>query len=344
MENEIIRIVNLRGSEAINELRDKARAIAQALNAEREMQELDDLVGAVLGSRNTALETSAALAHRDGISFDKDRIELFAALQSELLRDEFHERSAPPGPTQVLSFFEAYFSNWIEGTEFELDEAEEIVFERKIPEGRSEDAHDVLGTFDLINDPLKRRQLPASPEELLGILRTHHAQMLERRPEANPGAFKSRPNHAGATTFVEPELVTGTLIEGFRFFEALAPGLPSAIFLMFLISEVHPFKDGNGRVGRVLMNAALSSAGQQRIVIPLSYCDDYLGGLRAMSRTGNPRPLISVLDFAQRYATGIQWNDQTIAQSILESTNAFVPPDEAEASGRRLRLPPGSTA
>jgi Fic family protein len=32
--------------------------------------------------------------------------------------------------------------------------------------------------------------------------------------------------------------------------------------MMFLVSEVHPFTDGNGRVGRVLMNAESTAAGE----------------------------------------------------------------------------------
>ena len=34
--------------------------------------------------------------------------------------------------------------------------------------------------------------------------------------------------------------------------------------MMFLVAEVHPFADGNGRVARVMMNAELIAGGQQR--------------------------------------------------------------------------------
>ncbi len=208
-----------------------------------------------------------------------------------------------------------------------------------MPEGRTEDAHDILGTFDLVNDPLRRRRLPAASEGLPDLLRSHHVLILERREQANPGAFKTRANQAGGTTFVHPDLVVGTLVEGYRFCETLPPGLSRGIFLMFLVSEVHPFADGNGRVGRVLMNAALSSAGEQRIVIPIVYRDDYLQALRALSRNSNPEPLIRVLDFAQAYAAAIDWSDLAAAERRLEETNAFVPPDLAEERGVRLRLP-----
>src|SRR3546814_3141836 len=45
------------------------------------------------------------------------------------------------------AFMEAYFSNFIEGTEFAIGEAVEIVFEGRIPENRPADGHDVLGTY-----------------------------------------------------------------------------------------------------------------------------------------------------------------------------------------------------
>lgn len=339
LEAELSRIVEQRGGDGLNELRDQARTIAPKLGAEAEMEVLDDLIGSILGTGDASLQTDAAQAHHAGAGFDTRRIDLFASLQAELLRQNFAARDEQPGSFPTLSFFEAYFSNWIEGTEFEVDEAREIVFGDKIPKGREGDAHDVLGTFEAINDPARRAERAEHPQAFLDLLRRRHAQMLSRRPEIEPGSFKNRANRAGGTSFVAPALVQGTLIQGLRYLEPLPPGPARAIFMMFLISEVHPFTDGNGRVGRVFMNAELSAVGQQRIVVPLSYRDDYLGGLRALSRGGDPRPLIRVLDFAQSYSAAIDWTDPDLARRTLEESNAFVPPDEAELSGRRLKLP-----
>jgi Fic/DOC family len=339
LEGELARLMELRGGEALNELRDEARDLASRIDAAGEMDVLDDLIGALLGTRTAELQTAAARAHREGIGFDRDRIDLFAALQAELLREPLAGRPAQPDSFPALSFFEAYCSNWIEGTEFEIEEAEEIVFERRIPPARNEDAHDVLGTFDVVNDASKRSERAADAEGFLDLLRSRHAQMLGRRPAAEPGAFKQRANRAGATSFVAPELVNGTLRLGYRYLEPLPAGLSRAIFVMFLISEVHPFTDGNGRVGRVFMNAELSAVDQQRIVIPLSYRDDYLSGLRALSRSANPQPLIRVLDFAQEYAAAIDWSEVRKAEGMMEESNAFLEPDLAEERGVRLRLP-----
>src|SRR3546814_11695923 len=72
------------------------------------------------------------------------------------LRDSVAEhRAAPPrsgDANATLAFFEAYFSNFIEGTEFTVDEAAEIVFEGVIPAERPADAHDVVGTFRVVSD------------------------------------------------------------------------------------------------------------------------------------------------------------------------------------------------
>jgi hypothetical protein len=339
LEAELTRTAALRGNDALNELRDQAHQLAGALRAETELTKLDDLIGAIPGTRDVPLLTAAARASHGGAGFDPRRVELFEALQAALLRESLPARAAQPDSFPALSFIEAYLSNWIEGTEFPLEEAEQIVFDGLIPEGRLEDAHDVIGTFELVDDPVRRRQLPADANELLDLLRSHHATMLERRPQVNPGAFKTRANQAGGTAFVHPDLVVGTLVEGFRFYEALPAGLGQAIFLMFLVAEVHPFADGNGRVGRVLMNAALSAVEEQRIVIPLVYRDEYLQGLRALSRGGDPRPLIRVLDHAQEYAAAIEWRDLRLAERMLEETNALVPPNLAEERGLRLSMP-----
>ena len=250
-------------------------------------------------------------------------------------------RVSPRIPTDDtnVAFFEAYFSNYIEGTEFEVDEAEGIVFDHRIPEHRPEDAHDVLGTFELIDDVEKRRRVPTDPDEFIDQLRADHGVILGHRPSAEPGRFKERPNQVGGHSFVHPDLVNGTLYEGFQHYRSLPEGFPRAVFMMFLIAEVHPFKDGNGRTGRVFMNAELTNEGLQRIMIPISYRDDYLRSLRALSANRNPRPLVRVLEFAQRYVARIEWRDLRTAERMLAATNAFVLPHIVDEQELKLRLP-----
>jgi hypothetical protein len=343
IETELGRMVALRGKEVLNELRDDARRIAAALGGEAQMQALEDLIGAVLGTREATLASAVARAHGRGEGFDPRRTELFEVLHSYLLEiSPLAERPQQPDEGDALPFIESYFSNYIEGTEFKLGEAEDIVFKKIVPPMRFEDAHDVLGTYELVVSPEKRARVPRDAPDLISILRSHHAVMLGRRPNVGPGSFKEMANQAGGTSFVHPDLVVGTLVEGYRFYESLPPGLARAIFMMFLVAEVHPFTDGNGRVARVLMNAELTAAGLQRIVIPLPYRRDYLQGLRALSRGSRPQPLVRVLDYAQQYAAEIDWHDLRRAETMLAATNAFVPEDQAEDLGLRLIMPPSA--
>jgi hypothetical protein len=238
-----------------------------------------------------------------------------------------------------FAFFEAYFSNFIEGTEFLVGEAEEIVFRGAMPADRPEDAHDILGTYDLVADAKARATVPTDYATLGRILRSAHARVLAARSDMAPGEYKTRANRAGQTEFVAPVLVRGTLERGMERYAALPRGFQRAVFAMFLLSEVHPFADGNGRVARALSNAELTAAGQQRLIIPTVFRDDYLQALRAMSRQANPTPLIRVLDRAQDFCAQLDWTDIDRAEEQLRAAHAFDTPAVADAAGVILRLP-----
>ena len=160
LEERLDRVARVRGAQALNELRDDARAIAPTLSAEKQLADLDKLVGALLGTQEADLRTPAAKARRAGLAYDTERLHRFEVLRSELAKQDLAERAAPEDPERLFAFFEAYFSNWIEGTEFEVEEAEEIIFEGRVPAQRPADAHDIQGTFDAITDPALRTQPP----------------------------------------------------------------------------------------------------------------------------------------------------------------------------------------
>jgi Fic family protein len=197
----------------------------------------------------------------------------------------------------------------------------------------------VLGTWKVVSDKREMSRLPRSIEELTAILNSRHAQIMEGRPELGPGRFKTEANRAGSTFFVAPELVPGTLAKGFEIYRGLTAPLHRAIFMMFLISEVHPFTDGNGRVARIMMNAELVAAGESRIVVPTVYRNNYLMALKALSQNGITGAMVRTLDFAQRYTAAVDFAELNRARFILDRTHAFADPNEAEARGISLVMP-----
>jgi hypothetical protein len=78
--------------------------------------------------------------------------------------------------------------------------------------------------------------------------------------------------------------------------------------MMFLVTEVHPFMDGNGRTARLMMNAELVSAGESRIIVPAVYLNNYLVALKALSQKGITGALPRMLDFAQRYTAAVDFS------------------------------------
>lgn len=337
IERYLDEIARIHGEAELNRLRDHARRIAPLLKLTNEFKALDSLVGAILGSREGTLHAEPARARAAGVPYDTHRLERFMTLFAALRRAVLPIRPAPTLTSEGvrhLAFFEAYFSNYIEGTEFLVEEAADIVFRGKVVAQRPADSHDVIGTYQIVANSEEMNRVPASADETIALLKSRHAQLLAGRPEKQPGRFKEQINRAGETVFVAPELVVGTLIKGYDPYRNLEDPLARAMYMMFLIAEVHPFADGNGRIARVMMNAELVHGGRARIIIPTVYREDYLLALRALTRQGNTDPYIRMLDRAQDFTARIDFNDYERALAQLREGGAFLEPHEGQ-----LRMP-----
>jgi hypothetical protein len=331
------------GNVVLNKMREEARRVAPVLGLNDQMKELDRLIGALLGTQEDKKITApTALARVAGRPYDTRRLEILDALRVELRAQAptiIQQPPLEPVGHDNLAFFESYFSNFIEGTEFDVEEAADIVFNNVIPPARPADAHYILGTFRVAASRHEMSRVPQSFDQFLAIMKGRHAVIMEERPEKQPGEFKTEANRAGMHVFAQPELVVGTLEKGFEMCQSLTPGFERAAFMMYLVATVHPFVDGNGRTARLTMNAELVAANEQRIIIPIVYRENYLAALRTLSDDGNAQPYVRMLDFAQQYTRMIPWNSFEQARHVMTATNAFMRATEAEAIGLRLRKP-----
>ena len=338
IEEKLDDIAKVHGEGGLNRLRDSARKTSKDLSMEREFGRLDKIIGAMLSTKPAnVLRSPLAISRAAGNPFDKHRLDVF-----ERLFNYLHNKEFPSIPENNLSlksfknfaFFEAYFSNYIEGTMFEVEEAKSII-DTGIPlPSRGEDSHDILGTYQIVSDRSEMSKVPSSSEEFLGLLKARHAVLLSARKSTSPGEFKEKNNRAGNTHFVDYRLVRGTLIRAFEFFRVLGDPFARAAYMKFLVSEVHPFNDGNGRMARVMMNAELVNAKETKIIIPTVYRDDYLLTLKKLTNQGDPVSYVDMLSKARRFSAKLSFESYEYLYRYLEEHNAFYEPDQ----GRHLRV------
>ncbi len=297
------------------------------------------LIGAALGTRD--IETgSLRLASRiSGRPFDAHRVELFDRLADRLARTAPKPLSAPdPTRAQLVPFYEAYFSNFIEGTEFTIDEAYDVVFNGADLD-RPDDAHDVRGTWRVTSNLDEMSNLAATSNEFCDMLRRRHTLVMSSRTDKHPGEFKDRSNRVGGIEFVAPAEVKETLRIGWANLDRIADSFQRACYTMFLIAEVHPFVDGNGRVARLFMNAELVAANQPRVIIPTVYRNNYLAALSGVSHDNNPDALARVLSFAQQWVSAGEWDNRDRAERYLHASDAYETPAAEQSGQARLRIP-----
>ncbi len=333
IEENLEKMLLVNGEGGLNTFRDKAKELSRELGMTKEYETLNAVIGALLSTKPLdVLSADSALARAKGLPYDQERTNLFRTLFDALHNELFpvmDEPNVSSAAFRNFAFFESYFSNYIEGTEFEIEDAYRIVETGQPMPARNADSHDVLGTFQLVASRREMQRTPGSAEELMDLLQGRHRIMMAARPDRNPGSFKMRNNHAGDTHFVDCTLVRGTLYKGFEYYRALESPFARALFILFMVSEVHPFSDGNGRISRIMMNAELVHADQSKIIIPTVFRDDYLNALRRLTRRGDPSVLIRALSRVRQFSYHITGEDFEETRNYLTHCNAFKESDES---------------
>ena len=176
---------------------------------------------------------------------------------------------------------EALASSRIEGTQASLSE----VFQAEIDiDARNDDTAEVSQYLQATHQAYElAKSLPITQRLILKV----HATLLAgvRGQERLPGEFRNTPvwvGQAGATPetalFVPPlpQHLGELLADWERFVNddgAVLPALVQAALMHYQFETIHPFLDGNGRIGRLLINLLLMERG--RLPLPLLYLSNY---------------------------------------------------------------------
>ncbi len=189
-----------------------------------------------------------------------------------------------PDPSLVIYFYvrkEAVLSSQIEGTQSSLSDV--LLFEsEETPGVPLEDAEEVTNYVKAMNHGLRRLREDGFPLSLRLIREIHEILMSGARGgDKAPGEFRRSQNWIGGTrpgtaAFVPPppQLLSGTLgaLEKFMH-RADVPLLIKSAMVHAQFETIHPFLDGNGRLGRLLITFLLCSQGA--LSEPLLYLSLY---------------------------------------------------------------------
>jgi Fic family protein len=202
---------------------------------------------------------------------------------------------------------EAVLSSRIEGTQADLAdlyafEAGQLALPGLKPAPAEADVREVFNYVRALEYGLERLSaLPVS----LRLIREVHARLMEdvRGNQATPGEFRRTQNWIGApgctlndATFVPPPVdeMNAALdaLEKYLHAEDDTPPLVRLAFIHYQFEAIHPFIDGNGRIGRLLIS--LLSVYWNLLPLPLLYLSaffeqqrqDYYDLLMAVSTHG----------------------------------------------------------
>lgn len=206
-------------------------------------------------------QASLYMAKLDGLAFTLPNMDLFISMYVKK---------------------EALLSSQIEGTQASLEDIFE--FENGMAMENVNDIEEVVNYIKALNYGINRlKTLPMS----LRFIKELHEILLDqtRGKEKNPGEFKKVQNWIGSrgsslqnALFVPPppqeSLEAMKHLEEYMHHDSGLPELINCALIHYQFETIHPFLDGNGRVGRLLITLYLYWKGL--IDKPLLYLSYYL--------------------------------------------------------------------
>ena len=196
-----------------------------------------------------------------------------------------------PNPELFVAMYvkkEAVLSSQIEGTQASFVDVLSTEY-NQADDQRHDDVKEVINYVDAMNWGLE--QLASFPLSLR-LIRNIHARLIHntRGANKNPGEFRTSQNWIGpagctlnTATFVPPTVPDMNValgdLEVFIHQEDFIPALVKIAMIHAQFETIHPFLDGNGRMGRLLITFWLC---QQNILTkPLLYLSFYFKKNRA---------------------------------------------------------------
>lgn len=334
ISQKLAELLQIHSESALIRLKEQAKVLAPMLGLEKELTILIKLINAVQENASPKKGNQASgLTSYLGEPFHLPSIRLLEELYTQLAGNnypQYPDLNMATVTFQHYAFFETYCSQFIEGNEFELSEARHIIETTSPFSGRKEDAEDLLHSYQLASNKKEMATCPKTAQELMLLLKKRHAFLLSGRPNKNPGQFKDNNNRSGITELVPWQLIEGTLTKGFDWYALLQDPFAKGIYLLFLLSEVNPFMEGNGVLARIMMNAELSSKNLSKMMIPIVYADIYQQAINKISQHHDCQAFIQSMLNVYAFSATVLGDTKNEMERYLRSCHAFYLPNQGK--------------
>src|SRR3989339_1473801 len=192
-----------------------------------------------------------------------------------------------------------YDSTNIEGNTLTLQETSQLLFENITPRKSLREINEVINhkkAFDFILEDKK----DISKELILQLHKLIVQNTLRPELENQIGKYRTLQVYIRGTQWFppKPEEVSGEMASLLNWYAKNKDSLHPLILAAYFHSAfetIHPFVDGNGRAGRMLMNLILHNHNYPMINIPHKKKHIYYKSLEDSQIKGNLRPLVKFL-------------------------------------------------